>query len=883
MVEITLTVNSRPCTVLADPKRPLLKVLREELRLTGTKEGCAEGHCGTCAVLVDGKVVLACRYPVEKADGKRVVTIEGLGTPEAPHPLQVSFAAAGAVQCGFCTPGMVVRSYALLKENPKPTLEEVQSALNPHLCRCTGYQKIFDAVLLAAAHLRGEAGLPLLTPDDSRNAIGKSVVPRDALLKATGTARYAEDIPLEGAAHIKILRSPHHHARITEIDVSAARGMEGVYAVLTAGDVEGSNILKMASDDQPLLCADKVRFVGDPVACVVASTVEAAGKALAKIKVVYEELPPLLTVEEALKDELRVHEGRSNTLFSQPIRYGAGAAGLEESDAVVEGCFETARIEHAYLECDNGLAYVDRHGVLTVVSGSQNIHQHRKTIAGALGLDVEKVRVVQPVTGGAFGGKLDVSVGGVLGLAALKTGLPVRLSYTRKETFACTTKRHAFKVDVSLGAKKDGALTGLKMDILADSGAYGSFSKSVITRGMVHGSGPYRLPAAEIFGRGVYTTTAVCGAMRGFGVPQTAFALESALDELAAKLGLDPLDIREKNCLVQGDETVCGQTLTDAVGMKECIAALRPLYEAALKEAKAASTPLVKRGVGVASVWFGPGRSAPDQSEAWAELLPDDTLLVHIGSADMGQGLNTAFWQIAAAAMEFPLERVRVSTADTGTTPDGNFSAGSRQTYVSGRAVELAVRKLKAAMEEAGAKTCADLSAKGLPTRYEYIHKTSTTPLDPVDGHGTPWETYDFGIQMAEVEVEVDTGKVKVAKITAVHDLGTVINRMNLEGQLHGGIAMGLGYALKEEYLYNETDSLAKFRIPRAKDAPVMKVITVDLPREKGPFGASGAGEFADVPTAPAIINGIFNASGARVRKLPATPERVLEALKGLL
>jgi aldehyde oxidoreductase len=434
-------------------------------------------------------------------------------------------------------------------------------------------------------------------------------------------------------------------------------------------------------------------------------------------------------------------------------------------------------------------------------------------------------------------------------------------------------------MDFKIGAAKDGTFSGLELDLLADGGAYKSFSNSVTTRGLVHASGPYRFPRAHLLGRAVYTNTVVRGAMRGFGVPQTIFALESAVDELAQKMGIDPLELRLQNAFVPGDTTVCGQVLADAFGYRECLETLRPHYRRALEEAKAQGTAEMKRGVGLAGIWFGPGRSAPDQSEAWAELLPDDRLQVWIGAADMGQGAETLFWQVAAQTLGFPLDRVQVCTTDPRFTPDGNFSAGSRQTYVSGRAVQMAVEELKKTMEAHGVSNFEQMKAKELPTIYKAINRPETTKLDPVDGHGTPWETYSFGVQMAEVAVEVKTGKIRVLKVTAVSDLGTVINRQIVEGQIEGAIVMGLGYALSETFRYNVTDSFAKFRIPRPKDAPLMEVITLDIPRKNGPFGASGTAEYADAPTAPAIMNALAQACGVRIRDLPATPEKVLAAL----
>jgi aldehyde oxidoreductase len=863
---------------VVDSQKSLLKVIREDLKLTGTKEGCSAGHCGTCAVLVDGEVVLACRYPVIKAQGKEIVTIEGIGTLKNPHPLQLAFAKMGAIQCGFCTPGMIIRAKSLLDGNPGPSRDEIKKALQPHICRCTGYQKIFEAVELAASCLRRETKSIKLKLE-GKNTIGKSVTRIDALGKATGATLYAADLAVEGCVHVKVLRSPHHHAKIINIDTKEAEAIPGVLAVLTAKDVKGTNILKMAGDDQPVLCSNKVRFIGDPVVAVGATSEEIASHALEKIEVTYEPLEPVMTPEEALKEgAVRVHDDRSNLFFEQTVIHGDVGKGFSEADIVLEKSYTTQTVEHGYLENDSGVAYIHENGQLVVMAAGQNIHAHRKTIAEALGLGLEKVRVIQTPTGGAFGGKLDVSVGGILGLAALKLKRPVKLVYTRSETFAATPKRHPFFMKVKVGAKKDGTLMALDFDVTADGGAYKSFSNSVTQRGVIHAQGPYRFPNARVYGKAVYTNTAFKGAMRGFGVPQVAFAIESMLDELASQLKMDPLALRIKNGFVKGDTTICGQILDHAIGFQECMETLKPLYEKALNEAKATTTNEIKRGVGLGGVWFGPGRSAPDQSEAWAELLPDDTLQVWIGAADMGQGTDTMFWQVAAETMGFPLERVKVSTTDTEITPDGNFSAGSRQTYVSGKAVQMAVAELKKAMEENRAKTYSEMKAKGLPTLYKAVNKPVTSRPDPKTGQGVPWETYSFGIQMAEVAVEVKTGKVDVLKITSVHDLGTVINIQNVEGQLHGGIAMGLGYALMEEFVYTKTDSFAKLKIPRAKDMPEMEVITLNIPRVKGPFGASGTAEYADVPTAPAIANAIYNACGVRVRDLPIAPEKIKQS-----
>jgi aldehyde oxidoreductase len=879
MREINFILNGAPRRVIVDPQKSLLKVIREDLKLTGTKDGCSAGHCGTCAVLMDGEVVLSCRVPVVKTQGKVITTIEGIGTLKNPHPLQLAFAKTGAIQCGFCTPGMIIRAKSILDKNLDPPRDEIKKALQPHICRCTGYQKIFEAIELAASYMRGKTKSIELKLT-GKETIGQPVTRPDALEKATGTTLYAADLVVEGCAQIKVLRSPHHHAKIVHIDKAEAGAIPGVLAVLTAEDVKGTNILKMAGDDQPILCGNKVRFIGDPVAAVVATSEEIASYAIEKIEVTYEPMEPVLTPEEALKEgAIKVHDDRSNLFFEQPIIHGDVKKGFSESEVVLEKTYATQSVEHAYLENDAGVAYIHENGQLIILSASQNIHAHRKTIAEALGLSLDKVRVIQTPTGGAFGGKLDVSVGGILGLAALKLKRPVKLVYTRSETFAATPKRHPFLMKVKVGAKKDGTLMALDFNLTADGGAYKSFSNSVTQRGLIHSQGPYRFPNAKVYGKAVYTNTAFKGAMRGFGVPQVAFAIESTLDELAVELKMDPLVLRVKNGFVKGDTTICGQVLDHAIGFQECMETLKPLYEKALHEARSNTTNELKRGVGLGGVWFGPGRSAPDQSEAWAELLPDDTLQVWIAASDMGQGTDTMFWQIAADTIGFPLEKVKVFTTDTEITPDGNFSAGSRQTYVSGRAVQMAVEELKKAMVENGVKTFSEMKAKGLPTLYKAVNKPVTSRPDPKTGQGVPWETYSFGIQMAEVAVEMKTGKVDVLKITSVHDLGTVINIQNVEGQLHGGIYMGLGYALMEDFVYTKTDTFAKFKVPRAKDMPEMEVITLNIPRKKGPFGASGTAEYADVPTAPAIANAIYQACGARVRDLPITPEKIKKAL----
>ncbi len=877
MEEIRFSVNGLPQHIISDPNKSLLKVLREDLRLTGTKEGCSAGHCGTCAVLVDGLVVYACKHPVSKVSGKHVVTIEGIGTPANPHPLQAAFAACGAVQCGFCTPGIIVRAKALLDKNPNPTRKDIVEAVQPHLCRCTGYIKIFEAIEVAAANMRD--GTPLPGAGEG-TLISKAVARPDGLSKATGVALFADDIRVDGCAHMKIVRSPYHHALIKEIDKGPALSVPGVFAVFTAGDIKGTNLLKLVGDDLPVLCANKVRMIGDPVAAVVAATPKIAAEGARLVRVRYEELPAVLTVEEALKpDAPQVSEKGSNLFFTRNVVFGDVEAGLRDAEVIVEGSYSTQAIEHGYLENDSGIAYVHDNGQLVVMSGSQNMYRHRQAIADALGIAPDMLRIVQTVTGGAFGGKLDVNVGGVLGAAALALNRPVKLVFTREETFIATSKRHPFSIRGKIGARKDGTLTAVDFDATADGGAYKSYSVAVMTRGSVHAGGPYRLPGCRIVGRTVFTNTAFKGAMRGFGSPQYAFIQESMMDELAMKLGMDALDLRIKNGVRGGDVIITGQKLDDDIGFAKCLEQLRPLYLTAVDKASALSTDTVKRGVGIACVHFGSGVPFPDRSEAWAEILPEGRLQVWIGSADVGQGSDTMFLQIAAETMGYPLDRVSVCTTDTARVPDGSISSGSRQTYVSGRAVQKAVGELKKLMSDNGCVTYSDLTSKGLPTMVKLVHQTETEAVDPVDAHGKLFETFAYAVQMAEVAVDVKTGRVSVTKITAVQDIGRSINKLNVEGQTQGGIIQGLGYALTEDYRYPETDSFAKFRTPRAKDVPEIEIVVVDSPRKNGPFGACGVGELTLVPTVPAICNAVRHACGVRIYDLPITREKIKAGL----
>jgi len=540
MIEFTL--NGGPARTAAEPVTPLAVVLRDELSLTGTKIGCDDGRCGACVVLVNGRVARACRTAVGKVRAATVLTIEGLGTPERPHALQRAFVETGAVQCGFCIPGMILAAKALLAAAPRPSRSEVAKALGANYCRCAGFSSIFAAIERAAAVLRGEAvGPPPLPLDEGW----------EEMAKATGTARYGADLAREGMLHLKVVRSPHPHARVLDVDAAEALSIPGVEAVLTAKDVPFNHHGRIVQDEA-VLAGDRVRMLGDPVAAVVAVSEAVAAEAAARVRVRYESLPAVHSPREALAPGApRLHDG-GNVLARQAITRGDVEAGLARADVTVEGTFATPFNEHAYLEPEAALAWVDPDGCLVLETGSSHPHLHRLEVARALALPEERVRVVSVALGGHFGGRTDVAMQCILGLAAWRLGRAVRCVYTREESFASTTKRHAFEIRGRLGVDRAGRVTGLRLDMVADGGAYASAGNFIITRAAISGGGPYAIPNVWLGGEAIYTNNTLAGAMRGFGAPQSTFALESLLDEAGRRLRIHPIDLRVLNALRPG-------------------------------------------------------------------------------------------------------------------------------------------------------------------------------------------------------------------------------------------------------------------------------------------------------------------------------------------
>ena len=905
---LILKVNGDDYPLLVYPQQTLLGVLRDDLGLTGTKQGCDDGTCGTCMVTVNGAMARACRVAVDRVIGKEILTIEGLGTPEQLHPLQEAFIKADAVQCGFCTPGTIMAAKALLDRNPTPTRAQIVKALGSNLCRCTGYTGILEAVTRAADFGRG-------IPYPESRVAGEAHQRADARDKVLGTALYAADLTLPGMLHGAILRSPHLHAEILQIDDSEARALPGVAAVVTAQDVPGLNRHGRAVKDQPVLADGRVRQIGDAVAAVAAISPEIAAEALSRIRVNYRLLPAVVDPAAALKEGAPLIHDSGNLLAEKDSRWGDAEAALAQADIVVDETYSTPFCEHAYLEPESALAYSDEEGRIVVRSATQYSHLHRRAVAETMGLPLERVRIFPTVVGGAFGAKTDISCECVVALLALKTGQPVKIVYSRAESFASTTKRHPFRMRCRTGVTREGRLTAFAAELLADTGAYASAGPGIMTRAFVSLVGPYQFPNVAIHGRVVYTNNTLAGAMRGFGASQAAFAIESQMDIMAAKVGIDPLEFRLMNRRRSSAAEATPQDVEQEAAYRETVEAVRPYYEEALR-ARQTSVPgdgRWRRGVGIACMRYGIGYAAWQPPEVAVELEGDGRVRLFVGSIDMGQGTDTALGLIAAGELTLPLEAVSVVSGDTALTPDTGASSGSRVIYTDGNAVmEAAVRLREAILSTASglleisyeslelkdgrvaprketrisgptvslAEVARARQSAGFPLRF----KGNFHPIqvrDSLSGGPSPYLVHVSATHMAEVEVDMEHGAVRVLRVVAAHDVGRVIYPQGLKGQVEGAVSMGLGFALKEEFHPGETKGFKQYRIPTTRDTPEVVPLMVEMFDPSASLGAKGAAECATVAVAPAIANAIADATGTRIHHLPATPPRLLALIGG--
>jgi CO/xanthine dehydrogenase Mo-binding subunit/aerobic-type carbon monoxide dehydrogenase small subunit (CoxS/CutS family) len=906
-IELTLKVNGKAHRLFADPRQSLIGFLRDDLGLTGTKQGCDDGACGTCMVTVNGAMARACRLPVARVNGKEVVTIEGLGTAEHLHPLQEAFIDADAVQCGFCTPGAIMAAKALLDRNPAPTREQIAKALGSNLCRCTGYVSMLDAVSHAAERVAGgQAKARAIHPQPEAHRRG------DARDKACGTALYAADLVMPGMIHGAVLRSPHFHADVLDIDETQARALPGVIAVVTARDVPGVNRYGRAVKDQRVLADGRVRQIGDALAAVAATTPEIAAHAVSLVRVTYRPLPVIVDPAEALKEgAFQIHDG-GNLLGEKKTQWGDAEAALAKSDLVIDEAYTTPFVEHAYLEPEAALAYRDDEGRLVVRSATQHSHLHRREIADTMALPLESVRILPTVIGGAFGAKTDISCECIVALLALKTGRPVKIVYSRAESFASTTKRHPFRMRCRTGVTREGRLTALAAEVLADTGAYASAGPGIMVRAFVSLVGPYQFPNVAIHGRVVYTNNTTAGAMRGYGACQVAFAIESQMDMMAAALGIDPLQFRLMNRRRTAAAVATPQDREQEAAYLQTIEAVRPYYEQAVRVRQtSAADSRLRRGVGIASMRYGIGYSGQKPPESFVELESDGRVRLLIGSIDMGQGTDTALALIAARELTLPLDHVAVVSGDTALTPDNGASSGSRVIYTDGNAVKEAAGRLKDAIlttasrllersyeslelkdarvaprPETGASgpsvSLAEVArarlAQGLPLRFKgEFHAVRLH--DPLTGEPSPYLVHVSATHVTEVEVDMRRGTVRVLRVIAAHDVGRAIFHQGLKGQIEGAVSMGMGFALKEEFRPGETTGFEQYRIPTAREMPEIITLLVENIDPSANLGAKGAAECATVAVAPAIINAIANATGTRIHNLPAMPVRLMPLL----
>lgn len=905
VVSIAFAANGRRVKVVVPPARRLSRVLREDLGLTGTKVGCDAGDCGACTVLLDGEPVCSCLVSAAQAEGCDVTTVEGLARRSISGArLQESFLSHGAAQCGACTPGMLVSAAALLDRNPNPNETEMMDAVGGVLCRCTGYRKILAAILDARS--AGPAEIA-----SAGGAVGKRLARIDGRAKIQGTEIFGADEIPAGALGIRVIRSPYPHARFQLGDLGAfVREHPGVHAVFTAKDVPGKNcfgvIPKFA--DQAVFAETETRFRGEAVAAVAGETATVEAFEISEFPIKWEELPAILDIDQALaEDAALLHSHREeNVLVRGRVVRGDAESALREAEITAEIKTETGFIEHAYIEPEAGFAR--RVGdQIEIQACTQAPYMDRSDIAAIMNLRPEQVRIIPTAVGGGFGSKLDLSLQPFLAIAAWKLGVPVRMVYSRNESMMSTTKRHPSRIRAKGGCTREGKLTALDFQADFNTGAYSSWGPTVAGRVPVHASGPYYVPHYRALTQAVHTHLVPAGAFRGFGVPQATIAQEQLYDELADRAGIDRLEFRILNALDGQTPTVTGQVLGEGVGIRACFEALRSGWKAARRAASEFNAKIkgLRRGVGVAGMWYGCGNtSLPNPSTVRVGLKRDGRIALHQGAVDIGQGSNTIVTQICADALGAPIENFDLISGDTALSPDCGKTSASRQTFVTGKAAQMAGLELRRkVLALAKACDCATISfeddgivveEKGkrvplglgdLPVdAYGYV-ATAEMTFDPPtraldeNGQGIPYAVYGFGAHMAEIEVDTELGTVRVLKITAAHDVGRAVNPTLIEGQIEGGVAQGIGMALMEEFFPGRSENLHDYLIPSAGDVPPVESILIEDPSPIGPYGAKGIGEQAVIPTAPAILNALHDAVGIRLKKIPATPDRVRAAI----
>jgi aldehyde oxidoreductase len=906
---VSFRLNGNPKHLDVDPAARLTDVLREQLGLTGTKVGCEAGDCGACTVLIDGRQVCACLTAAAQVEGREVLTVEGLVRNGELNTLQRAFLTHGAAQCGICTPGMLMAASDLLRRTPEPGEEQVRDALGGVLCRCTGYRKIIDAVL-AVANGDVRADTPA-----AGAAVGARIAKLDGVPRVDGTADYGADLFPIDSLWLRVIRSPHARARFRLGDLSALRRRPGLTGLFTAADVpENSFGIFPQVKDQPVLAEAHVRFRGEAVLALVGEREAVIAIPDSAIPIEWMPEAPVTDIDVALTGETRLHDFASdNVLIRGRVVKGDVEKALADAAYRAEGEFTTPYLEHAYIEPEAGYAEyfrrADGRDRIRIFSCTQTPYMDRDEVARILKLAPEAVQIVPSAVGGGFGGKLDIAIQPLLALAAWKLKRPVRGVFTRPESMLSTTKRHPSRMHARFACDAQGKL--LVADFSGDfnTGAYASWGNTVANRVPIHASGPYFVPHVRALTRAIYTNGPISGAFRGFGVPQSTVAHETLIEDLAAQSGIDPLEFRWRNAIRAGQLTATGQVLNASCGLAQCLDRLRPTWQAARELAQAfnarqrATGGVLRRGAGIACMWYGIGNTViANPSTIRVGLRRNGRLFLYNGAVDIGQGSSTILPQICADAVGLPVAMIDQVVGDTDMTRDAGKTSASRQTFVSGNAARFAGEELRrkllalvgapdhALLEIVGqtlvARTAGkqlDLSlaavdAEGNIAVGEGYFDPPTTPLD-ADGQGSPYATYGFAAQIAEVEVDEALGTTKVLHMHAAHDVGRAINPTQVEGQIHGGIAQGIGMALMEEYVAGRTDNLHDYLIPTIGDVPPITTHLIEDPEPLGPYGAKGVGEPALIATAPAILNAIRHATGVRMTQLPVTPDRLRKAL----
>lgn len=848
----TFVVNGK--TVTTDKKQSLLRFLRDELHLTSVKDGCSQGACGACTVIIDGVTCKACVPTTDRLEGKKILTVEGLSDWES-KVFTYAYGEAGAVQCGFCIPGMVMCTKALLDVNPDPTEAEIRYALRNNYCRCTGYVKIIAAVKLSAKILR-EGVIPEKSADDWK--VGSRVHRLDVEEKVLGYGKYPDDFYLEGMCYGSALRSKYPRARVLSIDTSKAKALPGVVTVLTAEDIPGENKIGHLKHDQYTLIpvGGLTHYLGDAIALVAAEDMETVEKAKKLIKVEYEVLPAVHNMEEAAAaDAPRVFdEEESNIQAYKHVSRGNASEAIKNAKHVISQHFETPWTEHAFLEPECAVAYIDEEEDVMVISTDQDAYCTYRECSLMLGSD--KVKAENALVGGGFGGKEDMTVQHHAALIAYHTRRPVKVRLTRAESLLIHPKRHHFVMDFTMGCDEDGKIMGVKAKVASDTGAFASLGGPVLERACTHAAGPYLYENFEIEGTAYYTNNPPAGAFRGFGVTQTCFATETLLNMMADEVGITPWEIRYRNAIRPGGVLPNGQIVDESTGLVETLKAVKEQYDAAMAAGKPVGLACAMKNAGV-------GVGIPDTGRVKLIVQEDKKLHIFTGASCIGQGLGTVLVQMVVSNTDLKREDIVYERSNTWIAPDSGTTSGSRQTLITGEACMRACRKFMEA--KAGGKTLADLV--GQEFYGEYLAKTD--PLGAEVPNPVSHVAYGYATQMCILDAKTK----KIEKMVAAHDVGKAVNPLSCEGQIEGGVVMSMGFALREKYPIDENcrpvEKYGALGLFRAHEIPEIEAIVIDKPGLNVAGGAIGIGEITSIPTAPAITDAYYRLDGERRYTLP--------------